>query len=68
MTPGGPRPAGALRAGDLVLDARGRPRLLRSSRRLPDGPARLGRNLRTASGTFSAGDFLLASETLRQCP
>lgn len=67
MTPDGPRRAGALAAGDAVLDASGAPRRLRSVERLGDGPPRLGRNLRTRDGTFSAGGILFRSEEPRPC-
>ncbi len=65
-TPRGPVRAGELRAGDPVLDARGRVRTLRSARRL-DGGRRLGVNLRTRSGRFVAADFVLESES-GECP
>lgn len=67
MTPTGPRAAGALRPGDLVLDAGGASRALRSVERLPPGERRLGVNLRTRSGTFRAGGLLFESEAPRPC-
>lgn len=67
MTPDGPRPAGALSAGDRVLSANGAPRVLRSVERL-SGAERLGVNLRTRSGTFAAGGLLFESEQPRPCP
>ncbi len=69
MTPEGPRPAGDLRPGDLVLDASGNPRRLRAAALLPaDGQPRLGRNVRTRAGVFAAGDILFQSEAARPCP
>jgi hypothetical protein len=67
VTPSGPRPAGTLSAGDVVLDAQRRPRRLRSVEQLPDGPERLGRNVRTLDGTFSAGGILFRSEGPLSC-
>jgi hypothetical protein len=67
MTPSGPRPASELRAGDAVLAEDGSPRPLRSVRRLPPGPSRLGVNLRTSTGRFAAGGLLFESETARPC-
>lgn len=68
VTPSGPVRAGALVAGDVVLGADGEPRVLVSVEHLHDAPGlRLGRNLRTESGTFAAGGFLLASEEPRAC-
>lgn len=67
MTPSGPRPASELRAGDVVLTEDGSARPLRSVRRLPAGPARLGVNLRTTSGYFAAGGLLFESEIPRSC-
>jgi hypothetical protein len=67
LTPRGPRPAGALRPGDVVTGADGRPRVLRSVRALPSAPPRRGLNVRTARGTFGANGFLLESEAPRDC-
>lgn len=67
MTPTGPRPASELRAGDVVLTEDGTARPLRSVRRLPAGPARLGVNLRTRSGRFAAGGLLFESELPTPC-
>ena len=68
LTPAGPRPAGALRPGDLVLGEDGAPRRLSSVRTLPRGPERRGVNLRTRSGRFAAGGLLFESETPQPCP
>ena len=67
LTPHGPRPAGALRAGDAVLAAGGGVRVLHSVRRLPPGPERLGVNLRSGDGTFAAAGILVESERPRPC-
>ncbi|MCB9735347.1 MAG: hypothetical protein H6745_22395 [Deltaproteobacteria bacterium] len=67
ITPSGPRPAGELRAGDVVVGADGAPRVLRSVEALPLGPPRLGVNLETRAGAFSAGGFLFESEVLSGC-
>lgn len=67
LTPMGPRPAGALRAGDVVFGEDGAPRRLRSVRALGRGPERLGVNLRTTSGRFTAGGLLFESETPLPC-
>lgn len=64
-TPDGPREASTLREGDMILDAHGTPIRLREVRSLPPG-LRLGRNLRTSSGTFSAGGLLFHAEPA--CP
>lgn len=64
-------PVGSITAsepGDLVRTAAGGVRTLRSVQTLPPGPLRLGRNLRTASGTFGAGGLLFRSESPRRCP
>lgn len=68
LTPAGPRPAGALRPGDVVLGEDGAPRRLSSVRTLPRGPERRGVNLRTRSGRFAAGGLLFESETPQPCP
>jgi len=68
MTPSGPRAAGALRAGEIVLADDGSARALVSVERLPAGPPRLGRNVRTRDGTFAAGGILFRSEQPRACP
>lgn len=68
LTPWGPRPAGALRAGDTVLGEDGAPRRLSSVRWLGSGPERRGINLRTRSGRFTAGGLLFESETVQPCP
>lgn len=67
MTPDGPVPAGELSAGDVVLGEDGTARALVSVERLPAGELRLGCNLRTESGVFSAGGLLFASEEPRAC-
>ncbi|MGE0786256.1 MAG: hypothetical protein AB7S26_11245 [Sandaracinaceae bacterium] len=67
LTPTGPRAAGALALGDLVIGGDGRPRpILRVE---PLGETfRLGRNVRTESGTFVVGDLTVLSESPRACP
>ncbi|MEI8259500.1 MAG: hypothetical protein WCJ30_27860, partial [Deltaproteobacteria bacterium] len=67
MTPAGPRPAGVLRAGDVVLGADGALRVLRSVEPLSSRPPRLGRNLRTTHGVFEAGGIQFESEAPREC-
>ncbi len=62
MTPAGPRRADSLSPGDEVLPPEGGHRVLRSVRPLPVGRERLGRNVRTADGTFGAGGILFVSE------
>ncbi len=68
FTPDGPRAAGELVAGDIVLDALGQPRILRSVQRLQYGTERLGRNVRTKAGYFAAGNILFQSEQGQECP
>jgi hypothetical protein len=68
LTPRGPIPAGELRAGDEVLDADGSARVLASVEPLGETELRLGRNVRTVSGTFAAGGILFESEQPRACP
>lgn len=67
LTPNGPRAAGELAAGDLVLGEDGAPRALRSVERLPEGELRLGVNLRTTTDRFQAGGLLFGSEHGRAC-
>ena len=67
MTPTGPRAAGSLRAGDVVLAGDGGVRMLRSVEALREVPPRLGRNLRTGNGVFEAGGILFESEVPRGC-
>lgn len=67
-TPRGVVAAGELVAGDEVLAADGLVRRLRTVERLPLGPERLGRNLRTRDWTFSAGGIRFASEQGRPGP
>jgi hypothetical protein len=66
LTPTGLRPAGALRPGDAVIDASGGVRVLRTVEHLGE-QERLGRNVRTASGTFVVGGIVVASEAPRPC-
>ncbi|MEO1272363.1 MAG: hypothetical protein AAFX99_30055 [Myxococcota bacterium] len=61
VTPDGSVAAGELRPGDVVLDADGNPHVLNAVEPLPPGQRR-GFNLRTQSGQFTAGGFLLQSE------
>ena len=67
MTPSGPRTAGSLRAGDVVLGADAVPRVLRSVEPANESAPRLGRNLRTSTGVFEAGGFQFESETPHAC-
>jgi hypothetical protein len=65
MTRTGPRPAGELVVGDLVVGDDGAPRALRSV--IVVGVStdeRRGVNVRTRSGTFSASGFRFESETV----
>jgi hypothetical protein len=66
-TPGGFVAAGELRAGDVVTAADGSPHRIERVEPLPD-EARRGRNVRTTSGTFTAGGLLFRSEEPRACP
>lgn len=66
MTPAGPRAAGELEVGDVVLDAGGGERVLRTVEALGE-ELRLGRNVRTATGTFVVGGIVVASEAARTC-
>lgn len=61
-TPTGPRPAADLKVGDRVLNSKGMPKALTRAAKLPVGELRLGSNLRTSSGLFTAGDLTLHSE------
>jgi hypothetical protein len=67
LTPRGPIPAGELRAGHEVLAADGSARVLVSVEPLGETEPRLGRNVRTVSGTFAAGGILFESEQPRPC-
>lgn len=67
LTPSGPRRAGDLRAGELVLAADGSPHRLRSVVRLARGPLRLGRNISTRRGYFVAGGLRFESEPPTAC-
>lgn len=67
VTPSGPRAAGTLAPGDVVLAADGTPHVVVSVELLPDDGARLGVNLTTEDGTFAAGGLLFVSETARAC-
>ena len=69
MTPTGPRPAAELHAGDEVLAADGGRRRLRTVEALGHSTEeRFSLNLRTRSGTFTAGGFVFRSESPRPCP
>jgi hypothetical protein len=60
-------PAGELVAGEPMIDGEGRTRVLERVERLPVGPERLGRNVRTRSRTFRAGGFVFLSEEPTPC-
>jgi YD repeat-containing protein len=66
-TPAGPRPAGSLTVGDVVLGADGGPRVLQSTRLLTGPSERLGVNVRTRTGTFAARGFLFETEVSSEC-
>ncbi|MGZ3453254.1 MAG: hypothetical protein ACXVEF_26865 [Polyangiales bacterium] len=66
-TPDGPRLAGTLTAGDVVLAEDGTPKPLLSVERLFSTAPRLGKNLRTTSGFFAAGGLRFVSEQPRAC-
>lgn len=68
LTPDGPVPAGDLGPGDGVLRTDGSLWVLGAVELLPDAQPRLGRNVRTRSGTFGAGGLLVRSEAPRPCP
>jgi hypothetical protein len=59
--------AGDLAPGDRMLDERGAVRVLESVERLETRAERLGRNVRTRSGTFRAGGFVFLSEEPTPC-
>jgi hypothetical protein len=67
MTPTGPRRAGDLAAGDLVVGDDGAPRALRSMS-ASSTEERRGVNVRTRSGTCSAGGIRFESELDGRCP
>lgn len=68
ITPSGPRPAGALRVGDLARTAGGPPTALLAIEVLAVEGLKAGANVQTPSGTFAAGGLLYESEQPRVCP
>jgi hypothetical protein len=67
MTPEGPRRAGELKVGDRVLGENGEAARLLSTEKRTDHQIRLGVNLRTDSGVFTAGGLRFESEPLTGC-